>query len=40
MRDRVLPAMRELRSAADELELLVASDLWPMPTYRDLLTLA
>ncbi|MBX3406269.1 MAG: glutamine synthetase III [Phycisphaeraceae bacterium] len=33
----VRPAMAALRTIADELETQVASDLWPMPTYRDLL---
>lgn len=33
------PAMAELRSTVDALETLVAADLWPLPTYRDLLFL-
>ena len=33
------PAMNELRSVVDTLETLVAADLWPLPTYRDLLFL-
>jgi glutamine synthetase len=33
------PAMAELRTAVDTLETLVAADLWPLPTYRDLLFL-
>ena len=33
------PAMAELRAAVDTLETLVAADLWPLPTYRDLLFL-
>jgi glutamine synthetase len=33
----VRPAMAELRKVADELETEIASDLWPMPTYRELL---
>jgi len=37
MRDAVLPAMGELRAVGDELETLVPSDLWPFPTYGDLL---
>ncbi|MBU1803006.1 MAG: glutamine synthetase III, partial [Actinobacteria bacterium] len=32
-RDSVLPAMTAVREAADELEGLVADDLWPLPTY-------
>lgn len=37
MRDRVLPAMGEVRKAADALEKLVAADHWPLPSYRDML---
>jgi glutamine synthetase len=33
------PAMAELREVVDMLETLVAADLWPLPTYRDLLFL-
>jgi glutamine synthetase len=33
------PAMAELRTTVDTLETLVAADLWPLPTYRDLLFL-
>jgi glutamine synthetase len=33
------PAMAELRITVDTLETLVAADLWPLPTYRDLLFL-
>ncbi|MFB9313922.1 glutamine synthetase III [Nocardioides plantarum] len=36
-RDSVLPAMAEVRAAADELEGLVADDLWPLPTYQEML---
>ena len=35
--DKVIPAQAELREAADELETLVADDLWPLPKYRELL---
>lgn len=38
-RDRIIPAMQSLRTAGDELEVLVDSNLWPMPKYRDLLHL-
>ena len=34
---RVKPAMSELRSIVDSLETVVADDLWPLPTYRDML---
>jgi glutamine synthetase len=37
MRDKVLPAMAKVRAACDALECEVASDLWPLPTYREML---
>ncbi|MFN0010178.1 MAG: glutamine synthetase III [Phycisphaerales bacterium] len=37
LRDHVKPAMASVREAGDDLERLVADDLWPMPKYRDLL---
>ncbi len=37
LRDEVLTAMVELRAAGDELEKRVADDLWPLPTYREML---
>ncbi len=36
-RDTVLPAMAAVRSAADTLETMVADDLWPLPTYQEML---
>jgi glutamine synthetase len=33
----VIPAQNELRTVADELESVVADDLWPLPKYRELL---
>ena len=36
-RDNILMVMEEIREKADELELLVERDLWPLPTYRELL---
>ncbi|HEU5051416.1 MAG TPA: glutamine synthetase III [Gemmatimonadales bacterium] len=36
---KVKPAMEKLRQAVDTLELHVAADLWPLPTYRELLFL-
>ncbi|MDX2192707.1 MAG: glutamine synthetase III [Gemmatimonadales bacterium] len=39
IRDAVRPAMAELRSVVDTLELHVAADLWPLPTYREMLVL-
>ena len=35
--DDVIPAQNALRAVADELETLVADDLWPLPKYRELL---
>ena len=35
--DVVIPAQNALRVIVDELETLVADDLWPMPKYRELL---
>ena len=35
--DKVIPAQEALRAVADELETLVADDLWPLPKYRELL---
>lgn len=37
MRDQVLPAMQQVRKAADALEKLVAEKHWPLPTYRQML---
>ncbi|MBK6910570.1 MAG: glutamine synthetase III [bacterium] len=36
-RDKVIPAMQDLRAAGDELEVIVDAKLWPMPKYRELL---
>jgi glutamine synthetase len=36
-RDNVLPKMVELRGLGDTLETMVADDLWPLPTYREML---
>lgn len=35
--DEVLPAMAALRKTADELESVVADDLWPLATYQEML---
>jgi glutamine synthetase len=35
--DELLPAMSVTRAAADELESLVADDLWPLATYQEML---
>ncbi len=37
MRDRVIPAMDDVRDVADRLEKLVADDLWPLPKYSEML---
>ncbi len=36
-KDKVIPAMEALRTPCDELEMIVAEDFWPYPTYIDLL---
>jgi glutamine synthetase len=35
--DQVIPAQNALREVADELETVVADDLWPLPKYHELL---
>ncbi len=37
MRDKVIPAMVEVRYVADQLEGIVADDLWPLPKYQEML---
>ena len=37
MRDHIIPAMANVRKVADKLEKVVPDDLWPIPTYRDML---
>ncbi|MBA2303652.1 MAG: glutamine synthetase III [Acidobacteria bacterium] len=36
-RDKVVPAMNALRDAGDSLECIVPHDVWPFPTYREML---
>jgi glutamine synthetase len=36
-RDKVIPAMNALRDTADSLECVVPHDVWPLPTYREML---
>lgn len=36
-RDDVIPAMNAVRTAADELETIVDANLWPLPTYAEML---
>ena len=38
-RDVIIPAMEAVRAAGDKLEGLVADDLWPLPTYQEMLFL-
>ncbi|MBN2254317.1 MAG: glutamine synthetase III [Deltaproteobacteria bacterium] len=35
--DKVLPAMLAVRKVADSLEEIVADDLWPLPSYQEML---
>src|SRR5262245_5716159 len=37
MRDAVVTKMVDLRTLGDKLETMVADDLWPLPTYREML---
>ena len=37
MKDKVIPAMTKVRAACDALEQEVPADLWPLPTYREML---
>jgi glutamine synthetase len=36
-RDVVMPAMASVRAAADSLEAIVDADIWPLPTYAEML---
>jgi glutamine synthetase len=36
-KDELIPAMAAIRVAVDELESTVADDLWPLPTYQEML---
>ena len=36
-RDEVIPAAGAVRAAADELETIVDADIWPLPTYAEML---
>ena len=35
--DVVLPSMLAVRKYVDQLERIVADDLWPLPTYQEML---
>ncbi len=37
MREHVFPALTTLRTAVDKLETIVSDELWPLPTYREML---
>jgi glutamine synthetase len=37
MRDKVVPAMARLREIGDEIEVLTPHEIWPLPTYREML---
>jgi glutamine synthetase len=37
IKETVLPKMADLRTLGDALETVVADDLWPLPTYREML---
>ena len=36
-KDKVTAAMKELRTPVDKLEMIVDKDIWPMPTYGELM---
>jgi glutamine synthetase len=36
-RDKIVPAMVALRETGDSLEAIVSHELWPLPTYREML---
>jgi glutamine synthetase len=37
MREKVVPAMEHVREVADALEGLVDDEMWPLPTYQEML---
>jgi glutamine synthetase len=37
MRDRIVPEMSALRELGDQIELVIPHELWPLPTYREML---
>jgi glutamine synthetase len=37
MRDTIVPAMAALRDLGDQIELMVPHEIWPLPTYREML---
>jgi len=36
-REKILPAMNAVREVADQLEAIVPDDMWPLPTYQEML---
>ncbi|HMO50033.1 MAG TPA: glutamine synthetase III [Kiritimatiellia bacterium] len=36
-RDTVIPAMLAVRKIADQMETIISDDLWPLPTYQEML---
>ena len=36
-RNRIVPAMEALRAPVDALEMIVDKEMWPMPSYGDLI---
>ncbi len=36
-RDKVIPAMNAVRDVADAMESIISDDLWPLPTYQEML---
>jgi len=39
LKDEVVPAMGAVREVADDLENRIAEDLWPLPSYREMLSI-
>ena len=39
VRDHVRPAMAELREVVDDLETRIPKEMWPLPTYREMLSI-
>jgi glutamine synthetase len=37
MRDKIVPLMDKLRETGDEIEVLTPHEIWPLPTYREML---
>jgi len=37
MRDKVIPAMEKLRALGDQIEVNTPHEIWPLPTYREML---